>query len=93
MNKKVNQHQAEIETNFKEVWLHEGCVVWTPNIYFKNNRFEGIAGALEASSNLKCKLCKKSGATLLCNSHGCKKSYHFPCALQAGQLKTFLKLI
>lgn len=67
--------------NFKEIWIHEGCAVWTPNILLKDNRLKGISSALEGSSNLKCSQCKKFGASLMCHKHGCKKKFHFPCAL------------
>ena len=31
-----------------------------------------------------CTVCKRTGATLFCNSRGCKNIYHFPCAVEKG---------
>lgn len=39
-------------STFKEIWLHEGCAVWTPNLYFIQNTIKGIWSVLESSSKL-----------------------------------------
>ncbi len=45
--------KTEIEDSmFREVWLHEGCAVWTPNLFFIQNRLKGIWSVLESSSKL-----------------------------------------
>lgn len=77
-------HSNSDNLMFKEVWFHEGCAVWTPDIYLVNNRIKGISSVLDTSSTLKCVSCKATGATLMCCKHGCKKVFHFPCALMAG---------
>lgn len=38
--------------SFEEIWLHEGCSVWTPGIYLKGTRITGIKGVLESSAKL-----------------------------------------
>lgn len=38
--------------DFVEVWLHEGCAVWSPSIYTKNNRLFGIATAVKTSLDM-----------------------------------------
>ena len=29
------------------MWLHEGCAVWSSNIYLKDNRLRGISSVLK----------------------------------------------
>lgn len=82
VNLDLDEHHSNGESKgkaFKELWLHEGCAVWSPTIYLKDNRLRGIAGALSEANISKCSSCKNFGATLKCSS--CIKKYHFPCAI------------
>ena len=40
------------ESNFKEVWIHGGCAVWSPNIYIRNNRTYGIASVVKSTEEI-----------------------------------------
>ena len=40
------------EGDFKEIWLHEGCAVWTPGICLKESSLQGISMAMSSSANL-----------------------------------------
>jgi hypothetical protein len=37
---------------FVELWLHEGCAIWSPGIFMKNNRLYGMASAVKLSAEL-----------------------------------------
>lgn len=49
---KASTKEESDGSTFKEIWLHEGCAVWTPNLYFIQNRIKGIWSVLETSSKL-----------------------------------------
>ena len=36
---------SEVEDAPDEVWMHENCIVWTPNVYIKNNKLFGLSDA------------------------------------------------
>ena len=41
-----------VESQFVEVWLHEGCAVWSPHIYVANNRTHGIDLLLDSTRHI-----------------------------------------
>jgi hypothetical protein len=36
----------------EDAWVHEACVVWSPNIYVSNNKLFGLSGVIENSLNM-----------------------------------------
>jgi len=69
------------------VWAHLNCVLWSSEVY------EGLGGelmcvhaAFKRSRKTSCAQCGTLGATLGCNVHRCKLSFHFPCAFESGVL-------
>jgi hypothetical protein len=37
----INENQSE-----EEIWFHENCIVWTPNVYIKDNKLMGAQDAI-----------------------------------------------
>lgn len=71
---------------FDEIWIHEGCAVWSKGIYVKNNQVYGLGELLKESSETNCKKCKKNGASLKCNEAECTRRYHYGCALDKSKI-------
>jgi hypothetical protein len=40
------------DKEFHEGWLHEGCALWSPNLFIKNNRLIGVASAVKAAQDM-----------------------------------------
>lgn len=46
----------ESSNNQEEVWVHENCIIWTPNVYIKDNKLIGMQEAISlALKNVKNK--------------------------------------
>ncbi|XP_052409822.1 transcription factor 20 [Carassius gibelio] len=68
----------------EELWVHEGCIVWTSGVYLVNGRLYGLQEALDGARDTSCSHCEMVGSTLGCYSKGCTLSYHYLCAIEAG---------
>ncbi|XP_022103451.1 retinoic acid-induced protein 1-like [Acanthaster planci] len=66
-----------------EYWVHEDCVIWTQGVYVVGGTLYGLAESIKATQSVACFECKDTGASLGCMSKGCKKTYHYVCALKA----------
>ncbi|TRY82154.1 hypothetical protein DNTS_009464 [Danionella cerebrum] len=66
-----------------ELWVHEGCLVWTSGIFLVNGKLYGLQEALEGARDTNCAGCGMAGSTLGCYSKGCSLSFHFLCAMEA----------
>ncbi|XP_026095497.1 transcription factor 20-like isoform X1 [Carassius auratus] len=67
----------------EELWVHEGCIVWTSGVYLVNGRLYGLQEALDGARDTSCSHCEMVGSTLGCYSKGCTLSYHYLCAIEA----------
>ncbi|XP_070778968.1 retinoic acid-induced protein 1 [Enoplosus armatus] len=67
----------------EELWVHEGCIVWTSGIYLVNGRLYGLQEALDGARETCCSYCEMVGSTLGCYSKGCTLRYHYLCAIEA----------
>ncbi len=68
-----------------EVWFHEDCVCWMPDLRLIGSKLYGLEEALSGAGSVNCSVCGKSGATMACvHASGCKQATHFPCALRWG---------
>uniref|UniRef100_A0A9J8BHK0 PHD-type domain-containing protein n=2 Tax=Cyprinus carpio carpio TaxID=630221 RepID=A0A9J8BHK0_CYPCA len=67
----------------EELWVHEGCIVWTSGVYLVNGRLYGLQEALDGARDTSCSHCGTVGSTLGCYSKGCTLSYHYLCAIEA----------
>lgn len=67
----------------EELWVHEGCIVWTSGVYLVNGRLYGLQEALDGTRETCCSYCEMVGSTLGCYSKGCTLRYHYLCAIEA----------
>ncbi|KAM9843577.1 transcription factor 20 isoform 2-T2 [Aulostomus maculatus] len=67
----------------EELWVHEGCIVWTSGVYLVNGRLYGLQEALDGARETNCSYCEMVGSTLGCYSKGCTLRYHYLCAMEA----------
>ncbi|PWA85723.1 BRCT domain-containing protein [Artemisia annua] len=64
----------------KVTYVHEKCIAWSPQIYFKDEIIQNLESEIERANKLKCTSCGKKGAALGCYMNTCKRTYHVPCA-------------
>ncbi|XP_017272076.1 transcription factor 20 isoform X2 [Kryptolebias marmoratus] len=67
----------------EELWVHEGCIVWTSGVYLVNGRLYGLQEALDGARETSCSYCEMVGSTLGCYSKGCTLRYHYLCAIES----------
>ncbi|XP_068193961.1 transcription factor 20 [Antennarius striatus] len=67
----------------EELWVHEGCIVWTSGVYLVNGKLYGLQEALDGARETCCSYCEMVGSTLGCYSKGCTLRYHYLCAVEA----------
>ncbi|KAL4647891.1 transcription factor 20-like isoform X2 [Arapaima gigas] len=73
----------QVPLDAEELWVHEGCIVWTSGVYLVNGRLYGLQEALDGTRDTSCSYCEEAGSTLGCYSKGCTLRYHYHCALDA----------
>lgn len=44
----------------------------------------GVPAVVKRAKGRRCSVCGRAGATLGCSSAKCGRSYHLPCAIEAG---------
>lgn len=69
---------------FKEVWIHEDCLVWSEGVRLIGRRIISMEDVIKASLHNNCSSCKKKGATLGCIGKRCRRKYHYTCARDAN---------
>lgn len=69
-----------------EIWIHEDCAIWAPNIFVIGSRLVGLQDATWMSAQYDCVYCSKPGALLCCLKRGCKTTSHVPCARESNWL-------
>ncbi|XP_033842597.2 PHD finger protein 6 [Periophthalmus magnuspinnatus] len=76
----------------EEVTAHQNCLLYSSGLFCRNTPdFDDLFGfsakdvlsEQQRGRRLSCSKCKKKGATVGCETKACKKSYHYPCAIQA----------
>lgn len=53
---------------------------------------ENVGPVVLQSTTKKCSFCNHYGASVICNTDGCSKIYHFPCATAAGAFQESMSL-
>ncbi|XP_058642546.1 uncharacterized protein LOC131546721 isoform X2 [Onychostoma macrolepis] len=70
---------------------HQNCLLFASGIYCKNSpTYDDLFGfdvddvkkELKRGKRLLCHHCKQNGATAGCDVKRCKRSYHYPCAIE-----------
>lgn len=77
--------------NKDDVVAHRNCLFYSSNIVNKNTPDDDdlfgflpkdVKEEIRRGCRLKCARCKRSGATVGCEVKRCKRSYHYPCAVE-----------
>ncbi|KAM4730834.1 uncharacterized protein phf11 isoform 2-T2 [Anableps anableps] len=80
-----------------QVTAHQNCLLFSSGIFCTNTpQFDDLFGfsvddvlkEVKRGGKLLCSHCKKKGATAGCEVGRCKKTFHYPCAVEGGA-KTF----
>lgn len=71
---------SKVSENTYEVWLHEDCAVWAPDVFLVGARVMGLDAAVWNSTRYNCVICAKTGAIVCCLQRDCNESAHVPCA-------------
>ncbi|KAI9547075.1 hypothetical protein NQZ68_021745 [Dissostichus eleginoides] len=74
-----------------DVTAHQNCLLFSSALFCRNTpQFDDLFGfsvddvlkEVKRGRQLICNKCKKRGATAGCEVGRCKKSYHYPCAVE-----------
>ena len=86
LREKVGPVYGPLKVGKKEVFMHELCAIWTPEIYQDEvtNRLKGMKEATRRCRKLTCTFCGEIGAGLGCFNNSCRATYHFLCAKTAN---------
>ena len=63
-----------------EVWFHEDCICWLPQIRLIGNQILGLPEAIKVTQKAVCLKCGYRGCTIACSQKKCHETAHFPCA-------------
>ncbi|CAG5865781.1 unnamed protein product [Menidia menidia] len=77
----------------EQVTAHQNCLLFSSGIFCTDSPLlddlfgfsvDDVLDEVKRGSRLLCYHCKKKGATAGCENKRCKKSFHYPCAVQGG---------
>ena len=75
-----------IESGQKQLYAHENCIWWCPDLYQDRDlKWQNVGKALRRCHTLKCAKCGEGDAPLGCKREACRKTWHYPCALDPSQ--------
>ncbi|KAM7341590.1 uncharacterized protein ACRADG_009330 isoform 1-T3 [Cochliomyia hominivorax] len=77
---------SRISDSSYEIWIHEECAIWAPNIFVVGSRLTGLEDVAWNSIRYECVYCFKGGALLCCLHRDCKITSHVPCAREFNWL-------
>uniref|UniRef100_A0A3P9JFU0 PHD-type domain-containing protein n=1 Tax=Oryzias latipes TaxID=8090 RepID=A0A3P9JFU0_ORYLA len=94
----LSTKQLKISTKHQDTVMidttaHQNCLLYSSGIFCKNSpEFDDLFGfavhdvleEVQRGQRLKCPHCRKRGATAGCEIKKCKKSFHYPCAVEHG---------
>ncbi|XP_075168901.1 uncharacterized protein CG5098 [Haematobia irritans] len=78
--------------NTIEIWFHEDCSVWAPNLFLVGSRLVGLENAIWSCSLNKCTCCGKLGAGICCLERDCDQTVHLICARENSWMLDETKL-
>ena len=79
-HKSAENVKAASNESRAEVWFHEDCVCWCPDVKVVGNVVLGLDEAVAATQRAPCSKCHLRGSTLGCVAKGCRETAHFNCA-------------
>jgi len=84
--KRARQKSSEKTSsdNRVEVWFHEDCVCWCPDVRLVGTLVIGLDEAVKLTQRALCSKCHLRGSTLACVANGCRETAHFNCAKLLG---------
>lgn len=64
-------------------FVHEQCALFSPEVYELNGVFHNVERVVLQSQKIVCArdACGRTRANIQCASPGCRKRFHFPCAV------------
>ncbi|GLI61227.1 hypothetical protein VaNZ11_003522, partial [Volvox africanus] len=66
--------------------VHSQCALWSAEVFVIGGAMYGVAALIRRSRGQRCAHCGRSGASLSCSSGKCGRTYHLPCAIEAGAM-------
>ncbi|KAK5920656.1 hypothetical protein CgunFtcFv8_024443 [Champsocephalus gunnari] len=75
----------------EDVTAHQNCLLFSSALFCRNTpqfddlfgfSVDDVLGEVKRGRQLICNKCKTRGATVGCEVGRCKKSYHYPCAVE-----------
>ncbi|XP_028758270.1 BRCA1-associated RING domain protein 1 [Neltuma alba] len=64
------------------IHVHKLCIEWSPQAYFVDETVKNLRAEVARGAKLKCSKCGQKGAALGCYVRSCRRTYHFPCAME-----------
>ncbi|KAJ8280583.1 hypothetical protein GJAV_G00056510 [Gymnothorax javanicus] len=62
-------------------WAHVNCALWSVEVFEDDDgTLKNVHTAVARGTQMRCELCKRSGATVCCCVSGCSRKFHFMCA-------------
>ena len=75
--------EVEATGRAKPTFAHDQCLWWCPDITQADDMsWQNVGSALRRCARLKCAVCGETHAPLGCKRKACKKSWHYPCAME-----------
>jgi len=68
----------ETEKGAEEVWFHEDCVCWAPNVHMVGFELTGLDKAIWLTRTVDCMVCHQPGPSVGCNH--CNAAVHVSCS-------------
>jgi len=75
-----NKGSGKSSSDQSEVWFHEDCICWMPQIRLIGCQILGLSEAIRVSQRAVCGKCDYRGSTIACSQMRCRETAHFPCA-------------
>jgi hypothetical protein len=71
--------QPNRDSNTVEIWFHEDCFIWIPNVFLIGGRIVGLEEGVAQCQDLFCCSCSERGASVGCTAPGCRLTCHVRC--------------
>jgi len=77
---------VDLRNKKQNFWVHNQCALWAPMVHLdeKSRMFLNVEVEVARARTLACHFCHKRGAAIGCYAKGCTRTFHYPCAVEAG---------